>query len=168
MHPLRGKRERFAFSPTERFESLCQGGTVNFSLFERKVTKEANERAARPPARSGFCHESPVSSARTRAVRTVLLPKAAVRFRTLRGSLGTYILPWTCASRGVPLSDLGFPQSMISSPPSKARRALCLFSYGIYADKFLFSGVTQSLPHTGEGDREVVVGATLFSPAERF
>ena len=30
---------------------------------------------------------------------------------------------------------------MIVSPPSKARRALCLFSYGIYADKFLFSGV---------------------------
>ena len=41
----------------------------------------------------------------------------------------------------MPLSDLGFPQSIISSPPSKARRALCLFSYGIYADKFLFSGV---------------------------
>ena len=41
----------------------------------------------------------------------------------------------------MPLSDLGFPQSMISSPPSKARRALCLFSYGIYADKFLFSGL---------------------------
>ena len=43
---------------------------------------------------------------------------------------------------------------MISSPPSKARRALCLFSYGIYADKFLFSGVTQSLPLTGEVARQ--------------
>ena len=88
-------------------------------LKEKSSKKEANERAARLPARSGFCHESPVSSARTRAVRTVLLPKAAVRFRTLRGSLGAYIAPWTCASRGVPLSDKRFPQSMISFPPGK-------------------------------------------------
>ena len=76
-------------------DPLDKGGTVHFFLClkEKSSKKEANERAARPPARSGFCHESPVSSTRTRAVRTVLLPKAAVRFRTLRGSLGAYILP---------------------------------------------------------------------------
>ena len=75
-------------------------------------------------------------------------------------------------SRGVPLSDLGFPQSMISSPPSKARRALCLFSYGIYADKFLFIGLLAHrvgkppTPHyasqnVGEGDNEVVERAVF-------
>ena len=33
--------------------SFPERGFINFSLFERKVTKEANERAARPPRRAG-------------------------------------------------------------------------------------------------------------------
>ena len=123
----------------KRFEnSLERGKRINFSLFERKVTKEANQRAVGSLAWGELCHESPVSSARTRVTRTVLLPKAAVRFRTLHGSLGAYIMPRLCASRVVPLSDYRFPQSVISSPPSKAKKALRLFSYGIYKDKFLF------------------------------
>ena len=115
---------------------------VNFSLFERKVTKEANERAARPPVWSGFCHESPVSSARTRVTRTVLLPKAAVRFRTLHGSLGAYIMPRLCASRVVPLSDYRFPQSMILSPEGGVEK---VFSAPRFCVHFSFAKVCKNL-----------------------
>ena len=50
-----------------RARSLFQGETVNFFFSKKKkLQKEVGERAARPLVWSGFCHESPVSSARTR------------------------------------------------------------------------------------------------------
>ena len=125
------------------------GGVINFSLFERKVTKEANEPAARPPRRAGY---------RLGKFRPHLTHKPSVQMGCHRGIAGAPnrgFFPTECVQQNLNFISRTAPRAQFIFFCRDRRPRLSALRVGASVRAPL------SLPLTGEGDHEVVERASL-------